>query len=44
VLKQGDMNDNFYYLHEGLAEVIMETEDFLFFDHEAVKKFIVRDE
>lgn len=40
IIKQGDMNDYFYYIHEGLAEVFMESHDFLYFDYKHVRTFI----
>jgi hypothetical protein len=34
------MNEYFYYIHEGLAEVIIESQDFLYFDYKHVRTFI----
>jgi len=40
IIKQGDMNEYFYYMHDGLAEVIMEFIDFIYFDYQSVAKFV----
>lgn len=40
ILKQDDMNEYLYYIQEGIVEVIIESMDFMFFDHKSVKKFI----
>lgn len=34
------MNEYFYYIHEGLAEVFMESHDFMYFDYKHVRAFI----
>ena len=40
IIKQGYMNSNFYYIHEGMWEVILETKDFMFFNYKEVQNFI----
>lgn len=40
IIKQGSKNDTFYYVHEGLLEVVQENADFAFFDYRAVERFL----
>ena len=40
ILKQGSRNDRFYFVHEGLLEVIQEKQDFEFYDLAEVDRFI----
>lgn len=40
ILKQGQRNFTFYYIHSGLVEVIQEKHDFEYFNHKEVEKFI----
>ena len=40
ILKQGYINSHLYYIHEGMAEVVLESQDFKFFDYKKVNKFI----
>ena len=40
ILKQGGDNNKFYFINEGLAEVIHENRDFIFFDYKKVEEFI----
>ena len=40
ILKQDDINEYLYYIQDGIAEVIIESMDFMFFDAKSVKKFI----
>jgi len=39
ILKQGYHNNYFYFVHEGLLEVIQNKSDFLFFNNQEVNKF-----
>jgi CRP-like cAMP-binding protein len=40
ILKQGQRNQTFYYIHSGLVEVIQEKLDFVYFNHKEVEMFI----
>lgn len=40
ILKQGLLNNYVYFIIEGLVEVFLEHNDFEYFDHEKVQKFI----
>lgn len=40
ILKQGGFNDQLFIIIEGLAEVINEKRDFIFFDYKEVEKYI----
>ncbi|CAI2367321.1 unnamed protein product [Moneuplotes crassus] len=40
ILKQGLLNNYVYFVIEGLVEVFLEHNDFEYFDHEKVQKFI----
>ena len=43
ILKEGNVSSNFFFIHEGLCEVLVELEDFLFFDFQQVKQFIAHE-
>ena len=38
IIKQGEMNKYFYYIHSGLIEVVQQKEDFMYFDYTVVNK------
>lgn len=40
ILKQGLLNEYVYFIIEGLVEVILEHNDFEYFDHNKVNQFI----
>ena len=40
IIKQDDVNEYFYYIQDGIVEVIIESMDFMFFDAKSVKQFI----
>lgn len=40
IIKQDECNEYFYYIHEGIVEVIIESMDFMYFNHKHVKNFI----
>lgn len=40
-MKQGAQNDSFYYVVKGLVEVIFEHQNFDYFNHKKVKRFMI---
>ena len=40
IIKEGNYNDTFYWIHKGIVEVIQEKINFQFFDFREVEKFI----
>lgn len=40
ILKQGDSNEKFYYIHKGIVEVLQDDCDFIFFDFVKTEEFI----
>ena len=43
ILKEGGKSNSFFFIHQGMCEVLIETEDFLYFDFEKVKQFIAHE-
>lgn len=39
-MKQGDSAEKFYFIHDGLCEVMYEKEDYIFFEYEEVEYFV----
>ena len=40
ILKQGDIGRHFYFIHQGIAEVVHEYEDFMFLDPIAKQEYM----
>ncbi len=43
-MKEGDIASKFYFIHKGMCEILVEFEDFLYFNYEEVEKFIAHKE
>ena len=44
VIKEGNNNENFFYIHNGMAEVLLQNRDFSFFQFKNVQAFIENNE
>lgn len=40
IIKQGDIADNFFFVVEGILEVMLESRDFKFYDYQTIKAFV----
>ena len=40
IMKEGDIPNKFYFIHKGVAEALIELEDFDYFNYKEVERFI----